>query len=142
MKNLLLFIYKYAALFLIGGAVYCLLELIFRSRTHWTMGIVGGLCFIFCGLINELFDYEMLVWHQMGICAIGITLIEFISGCILNLWLKLGIWDYSNMPLNICGQICLPFTILWFFLSLGAIVLDDWLRYWLFKEERPHYRFT
>ena len=44
-----------------------------------------------------------------------------------------------GMPLNYKGQICLPFSILWIFVSIAAVVLDDWLRYWLFGEERPHY---
>lgn len=49
------------------------------------------------------------------------------------------IYTYSGMPLNYKGQICLPFSILWIFVSVAAVVLDDWLRYWLFGEERPHY---
>lgn len=51
-----------------------------------------------------------------------------------------GIWDYSNMPFNIIGQICLPFTVAWYILSLLAIVLDDHLRYWIFGEEKPRYK--
>ena len=51
----------------------------------------------------------------------------------------MDVWDYSNMPFNILGQICLPFTILWFFISILAIVLDDWIRYIMFDEEKPHY---
>lgn len=43
------------------------------------------------------------------------------------------------MPFNLWGQICLPFSVLWVFLAGIAVVLDDWLRYWLFREERPHY---
>ena len=56
-----------------------------------------------------------------------------------HVWLGLGVWDYSGMLLNYKGQICLPFSILWIFVSIAAVVLDDWLRYWLFGEERPHY---
>ena len=55
--------------------------------------------------------------------------------------LGLNIWDYSNMPLNLWGQICLPFSCLWFFLSAVAIILDDELRYNIFGEEKPHYYF-
>ena len=76
----------------------------------------------------------------MAICAFGITLIEFISGFILNIIMQLHIWDYSNMPLNILGQVCLPFMLLWFILSLVAIVADDWIRYLLFGDEKPHYK--
>ncbi|MDE7477569.1 MAG: putative ABC transporter permease, partial [Lachnospiraceae bacterium] len=66
-----------------------------------------------------------------------ITTIELLAGLIVNC--NYAIWDYRDMPLNIMGQICLPYTILWFFLSLLAIILDDYLRYWLFGEEKPHY---
>lgn len=54
-------------------------------------------------------------------------------------WLGLGIWDYSNMPFNILGQICLPFSLLWVVLSACAIVIDDYERYWFFGEEKPYY---
>ena len=36
--------------------------------------------------------------------------------------------------------ICLPFTVAWYILSLLAIVLDDHLRYWIFGEEKPRYK--
>ena len=49
-------------------------------------------------------------------------------------------WDYSDMPFNILGQVCLPFSALWVLLSALAIILDDYLRYWLYHEEQPHYR--
>ena len=74
----------------------------------------------------------------IGACIV--TFMEFISGYIINIKLGWQVWDYSNLPFNIMGQICLPFSIIWFFISLVAIVVDDYLRYWLFKEERPHYK--
>ena len=131
-------ILKYIILFSIGGLLYCGIEMLWRGRTHWTMFFVGGLCFILCGSINEILDWQMPLWKQMLICATGITLIEFISGVIINIVLKLNVWDYSHLPLNICGQVCLLYSFFWFILSCAAIVLDDWLRYWLFKEEKPH----
>lgn len=69
-----------------------------------------------------------------------ITVLEFVFGLIFNIWLGMNIWDYSALPLNIMGQVCLPFTIVWFFLSAVAIVVDDWLRYALWGEEKPRYR--
>lgn len=131
---------KYIFLFLIGGMAYYLLEILWRGRSHWTMIFVGGICFLLCGLLNEVFTWEMPLWMQMLICSISITGVEFVAGCVLNLWLHLGIWNYENMPCNVLGQVCLPFTILWFFVSLIAIVLDDWLRYRFFGEERPRYK--
>ena len=31
-----------------------------------------------------------------------------------------NVWDYSSMPLNLYGQICLPFSGLWFLLCIPA----------------------
>lgn len=123
----------------IGGLLYMITELIWRGRTHWTMSIVGGLCFLLIGLINEVIPWEMKFWKQ---CLIGtgiVTVVEFFSGIVINLIFKLDVWDYSNLPFNLLGQICLVFCILWFFVSAIAIVLDDFLRYWIFEEEKPHY---
>lgn len=140
MKAALKTLFKYLFLFLVGGTVYVIIELVCRGRSHWTMAVVGGICFILCGLLNEIFTWESTIWFQMLICSLIITAVEFISGLILNIHYGLAIWDYSNIPFNILGQICLPFTILWFFISAAAIILDDYLRYWFFEEEKPHYR--
>lgn len=130
---------KIFILFLIGGFIYVAIELGFRGHSHWTMFLLGGLCFILIGGLNNYIPWEMSIIKQGIIGALIVTSLEFIFGLVLNLYLNLGIWDYSNMPFNILGQICLPFSIAWFFLSLVAIFVDDWLRYVLFKEERPHY---
>ena len=122
-----------------GGLLYIILELIWRGHSHWTMFILGGLCFALIGGINELIPWCMPLWKQALIGAVIITLLEFLTGCIVNLWLGWAIWDYSAMPLNLLGQICVPYILLWIPVSLVAIFLDDWLRYWMFDEERPHY---
>ena len=70
------------------------------------------------------------------------TAMELVVGIPLNLMLGLHIWDYSSLPFNLLGQICLPFTVLWFFLALLCIFVDDWLRHILFHEERPHYQWN
>lgn len=134
MKNIL----KYLALFLIGGALYYCLEVLFRGHSFWSMAVCGGVCFIVCGLINEK-KRCMPLPLQMLIAACGITVIELVTGLILNMWFGLHIWDYSNMPGNFLGQICPQFTVLWFFLSAIGIVLDDVIRWKIFREEKPHY---
>lgn len=116
------------------------IELLWRGYSHWTMFIVGGLCFVLIGSINAFYTFEMSFICQMLIGACIITLVEFLSGCIINLWFGWNVWDYSGMPFNVLGQICLPYTGLWFLLSGSAIILDDYLRYWWFGEEYPHYR--
>ncbi|WP_353851693.1 hypothetical protein [Clostridium sp.] len=64
-------------------------------------------------------------------------LIEFTSGIILNVWLKLNIWDYSNTWGNLYGQICIPYAIIWFFLVPLAVFGDDYLRYKIFGQKKP-----
>lgn len=131
---------KYCVLFSFGGITYNTLERMARGHTHWTMFIVGGLCFCMIGLINEVIPWEMAFWKQCVIGGCIVTAIEFVSGCIINLWLGWHVWDYSNMPFNILGQICLPFSLLWCVVSAVAIVCDDYLRYWFFNEEKPVYK--
>lgn len=136
MKSLI----KHLSLFGIGAFLYLLTEIIYRGHTHWTMGLVGGVCFIFVGLINVFLSWDTPLWIQGIIGSVIITVMEFISGWILNIWLGLGIWDYSQMPFSFMGQICLAFSIAWIGLSLLVIILDDYLRYWFFGEEYPHYK--
>ena len=140
MMNKLKIIAKYLLLGTIGSIIYMSLEILWRGYTHWTMGVLGGICFICLGLINELLSWETPLVLQMLIGSTIITILEFITGCIVNLWLGWNIWDYSNLPLNLLGQICLPFSILWYFVSAIGIVIDDYIRYIYFDEERPRYK--
>lgn len=133
-------LFKHSILWLIGGLIYILIEMLWRGRTHWTMFILGGICFVGIGLINELRSWQMPLYQQTLISAVLITVMEFITGCTVNLLLKWEVWDYSNIPFNILGQICVLFMLLWIILSVVAIILDDWLRYWLFGEQRPVYK--
>ena len=131
---------KSTILAVIGGLIYILIELLWRGHTHISMFILGGVCFVAIGLINELFPWELgIVWQSM-IGAVIVTVCEFITGLVVNVWLGLNVWYYSNMPFNVMGQICLPFSLAWVVLSAIAIVLDDYLRYWMFGEEKPHYK--
>ena len=38
---------KYSFLFYAGGVLYVLIELAWRGRSHWTMFVLGGLCFVY-----------------------------------------------------------------------------------------------
>jgi uncharacterized membrane protein len=71
------------------------------------------------------------------------TILEGISGLILNVWLKLNVWDYSNAPLNFFyEQCCIPFCIAWYGLAGLCIIIDDYIRWKFFNEEQPHYNFS
>lgn len=131
---------KHIILFIIGGMAYFFLEVITRGYSHYTMFLCGGACFLCCGLLNETSKIKMSFISQMVLSAGIITLLEFVTGLIVNVWLKMDIWDYSQMPYNFMGQICLLYSVLWFFVSSAAILMDDYLRYKLFHEEKPHYK--
>lgn len=131
---------KYAYLFTMGGLLYVLIELAWRGRSHWTMFVLGGICFVYLGLINEVMDWDVPLWRQALIGTAGITLLEFLTGCVVNLWFGWNVWDYSRMPGNVLGQICPQYTALWIPVSIAGIMLDDWIRYKRFGEAQPHYK--
>ena len=131
---------KYLVLAVTGGLIYVALELLWRGRSHWTMFMLGGLCFVALGLINEVMPWDMPLWRQVLIGVAIVTVLEFLTGCVANVCLGWSVWDYSGLPGNILGQICPQYCLLWLPVSLVGILLDDWLRYWWFGEERPHYR--
>ena len=61
-------------------------------------------------------------------CILGsltVTVIEFIFGLIFNIILGKHVWDYSDKPFNILGQVCLLFSILWGLLCIVAIPLAE-----------------
>jgi uncharacterized membrane protein len=127
-------------LIVIGGLIYTSIEMLYRGYSHWTMFLVGGLAFYMIGCINEYIQWDMPLYKQMAIGMSIITCLEFVIGFIVNIILKWNVWDYSNVPFNVLGQICLPFCAIWYFLSLVGIILDDYIRYWLFGEEKPTYK--
>ena len=121
---------KYALLFTIGAVGYGAIEVIWRGNTHWSMLIAGGICFILFSLVAERFK-EKNILLKAAICALGVTAVEFLFGVLFNLVLKMNVWDYSNMPLNILGQICPLFTVLWAgiaiaFLPLAEVINKDY----------------
>lgn len=130
---------KYIMLLLCGGGIYYIIEIIARGHSHWSMFLTGGVCFVLMGLINE-FTPKMPLLKQMILSMVIVTVIEFTVGCIINLWLGWNVWDYSDRFCNILGQVCIRGSCYWLFLSVPAVIIDDYLRYWLFDEEEPHYK--
>lgn len=115
---------KHGLLFTIGAIGYALIEILFRGRTHWSMMIAGGLSFIMFSAVAEKFRGKPLIF-KAGLVALGVTAIEFIFGIIFNILLKMDVWDYSNMPFNLLGQICPTFTLMWGALGLLFVPLAD-----------------
>ena len=118
------YIKKYGLLFILGAVGYAAIEIIWRGRTHWSMMIAGGLCFILFSMVAEMLNGKSLL-VKAAVCAVGVTAIEFIFGVVFNIWLKMGVWDYSNVPFNIMGQICPMFSLLWVGVAIAFLPLAD-----------------
>lgn len=104
-------------LFLFGGGTYVGLELLWRGRSHGSMFLAGGLCFLLLGRLRWIRP-----WPVRGIVGAGIiTAVELLIGLLFNR--DYHVWDYRCLPLHFHGQICLPFFILWVPVSLFAMGL-------------------
>ena len=120
------------------GALYMVLEGLWRGWTHISMLVVGGLSAFLIGRLNERPKfYARKMWQECVIGTFIVLVLEFVSGILLNIWLKLDVWNYSGSWGNLYGQICVPCALLWFTLMPLCIYVDDYLRYKLFEEERP-----
>lgn len=108
---------EYLAVYIIGAAGYSLLEILWRGYTHWTMALTGGVCFFFIYMIHTRMT-GINLWVKCFLCALLVTSVEFIVGSVVNLQLHWGVWDYSDQPLNLYGQICALYSMMWYFLAL------------------------
>ena len=111
--------------FVIGAVGYPCIEMIYRSgHTHWTMILVGGLAFLTIMDVNLILkDKNILI--RIWATTFMVTLIELIAGLIINKWLGMKVWDYTNIPYNICGQICLKFSFYWSLLCMAIIIVSN-----------------
>ncbi len=117
---------KKLALFVTGGTVYPAMEILCRGKTDFSMALAGGTCLC---LIDRVCNGKLKAKPLSIKCFAGsviITAVEFGIGLLVNRVLKLDVWDYSSMPLNILGQICVPFSMLWYALTAPALALCAW----------------
>ena len=119
MKKQILF---FSIIFGIGFFGYGLIEILWRGYTHPTMSLAGGISFCLLFLATEILKPLNFLYK----CIAGgliITSVELAFGSFLNLILNLEIWDYSMIPINLQGQICMLYSVLWCFLSAPMILL-------------------
>ena len=128
-----------------GGTVYFLLEVAYKTATghperiSWTMLVLAIVLCIPVERAGYQLPWETPLWLQALACAALVTLVEFCAGCVLNLWIGLDIWDYSGIPFNLLGQICLPFSLVWLVLCFLFILVFDWMRYAIIGGDKPAY---
>lgn len=125
---------------MLGGILYGCLEITWRGYTHPSMVALAAVLCIPLDIANERMPWELSLWLQAVIGGLTITAGELLVGLVLNVWLRLAIWDYSGLWGNLWGQICPQFTALWCLLAGPVIVLFDWLDHRFCGGERPRYR--
>ncbi len=134
-------IVKFITLFSVGFFGYMLIELLWRQYTFPLMGLCGGLAIVILDKINNKISWETDLIIQSIIGSIIITFFELIIGLLALHTSIPQMWDYSNIPLNFMGVICLPFSIIWCFLSVIGIFIADAINYYIFKElPVPYYK--
>lgn len=112
--------------FLMGFFLYSMVEIISRGYTHWTMALTGGTVLAILYTLNRSSGITLM--RSCFIGALIITAVEFAVGVVVNIILGWHVWDYSEVPLNILGQICLPYTGAWFLLCIPAYYLCTAIR--------------
>lgn len=118
-----------------GGAAYFLLEVAYKTargepeRISWTMLVLAAILCIPIERAGAEMPWDVPLWMQAAGCAVLVTATELIAGLILNVWLGLGVWDYSDLWGNLWGQICPQFAAIWWGLCLVFIPVFDWMRY-------------
>ncbi len=116
-----------AMIFFIGAFGYYGIEVLFRGYSHWTMFLTGGIAFLcLFALFNSRCPLPYWVLCLMG--AAMITSIEFAVGIVVNRWLNWSVWDYSALPYNLSGQVCLLFSGIWFVLCIPIGVFSRLLK--------------
>ena len=110
---------------LVGSVGYCVLEMIWRGRTHWSMALAGGVCLAAEYGINGVFRHVPL-WRRCLMGAAVITAVELGTGRLFNR--QYQVWDYRGCRGNLDGQICLLYSFLWFLLSVPLCGLSSVIR--------------
>jgi len=120
---------KNAFIFSAGSIIYPIIEILWRGHSHYSMAIAGGLSLMLIDIVclRKLLKVPAFLKALVG--SFIITAVEFITGIIVNIIFKMNVWDYSATPYNILGQICLPFSFIWFLISFPAMWLCKFIGY-------------
>lgn len=127
---------KGLSLFTIGGIGYVLIENLWRGYSHITMFFAGGLSFLCIEIMDIRLGKTVGTFPKCVLGSAIITTIEFIFGCVFNLYYKLNVWDYSHLPFNLFGQVSLIFSSLWCLLTYPVLGIGKVIRRGLFHEGR------
>ena len=124
---------EYGFAFLMGFFLYTMMEIMGRGYTHWTMGIAAGVTMSVLYHMEDRLSASRLTRALLG--GLFVTAAEFTVGVFDNIIMGWQVWDYSDMPLNLMGQICPMFSALWYVLCfLGILICRRIRRCYLLPE--------
>ena len=109
--------WKQTVLFYMGGSAYMTLEFLWRGKSHYSMFLLGGVCFLLIGRLGQKLPLAVRLILNSGV----ITALALVTGLIVNR--NYSVWDYRTAPFNFLGQICLPFSLLWIPVSLLGLLI-------------------
>jgi uncharacterized membrane protein len=85
-------------------------------------------CWVLLPLVEKPIESkEIASTLRAVVYMIGIFFVEYVSGILFHKVLGLRIWDYSNLPFNLHGQITLLYIPFWYALGLGLEKLYEWV---------------
>ena len=111
----------YLALFYVYGFLGWLLEVIFhlfKSHKFINRGFLKGpICPIYgVGMVALVWFLSPFIDNVVILFVLAViltSLLEYMTGYLLEVIFQNKWWDYSQMPLNVKGYICLPFSLIW-----------------------------
>lgn len=114
-------LYNYAAYFFIYGFLGWCVEVTFKALQKGILQnrgfLNGAICPIYgfgvCAVLLLLRPFEDKLWVlYLGSVAVTSAL-ELVTGFLMDKLFHKRWWDYSKMPLNIHGYVCLLFSLVW-----------------------------
>ena len=90
-----------------------------RGFLHGPLCPIYGLCI--SSMVIVLDNINVTLPFLLVVATIVISIIEYLTGYILEKLFKTKYWDYTDDPFNIHGRICLHFSIMWGITSVGVV---------------------
>lgn len=115
------YVIKFIIFSFMGWVYECIYSMV--TTGHWDNRgfLIGPICPIYgIGAASAMIIFNELPWFEAGdtpwwkiflICAIGSAILEYTVSLILEKKFHAMWWDYSKVPFNIKGRICLPATL-------------------------------
>ena len=144
LRGLLKHLFRMVMLFVLVGVIYCVIEILYRGYSHWSMFLLAGFLGVFCiDMPNNIYSFGLDYRWQVLISTILCTIGEGLCGLYVNVYKGWEIWNYSSLPFSFChDQVNLFFIFAWALLiGLIGIPFCDWVNYVIFKiDPAPYYQ--